>query len=220
MAGIRQHYSQALKQIDTDIVTMGTLVEEAIQKSMTCLQNKDVELAERIIADDEKINRLETQIEDACTQIIAQEQPVASDLRKVITSLKLVTQIERMGDHAVHIAKAVKKLAGEEYMKPIVSIPIMADIATHMLHEVLTAFVENDAEMAIEIAKRDDKIDELHNGVMREVLTYMMQDPKNIGQSIHFIFISRYLERFGDHVTNISEWVVYNSTGKHVELNL
>jgi phosphate transport system protein len=117
---------------------------------------------------------------------------VASISEKVITASSR-PQIERMGDHAVHIAKAVKKLAGEEYMKPIVSIPIMADIATHMLHEVLTAFVENDAEMAIEIAKRDDKIDELHNGVMREVLTYMMQDPKNIGQSIHFIFISRYL---------------------------
>ncbi|HOV62297.1 MAG TPA: phosphate signaling complex protein PhoU [Spirochaetia bacterium] len=220
MSGIRQHYLQTLKTIDTDIVTMGTLVEEAIQKSMTCLQEKDVELADRIILEDEKINALEMKIEDTCTQVIAQEQPVASDLRRIITVLKMVTQIERMGDHAVHIAKAVKNLAGETYMKPVVSLPIMADIATHMLHEVLTAFVENDAEKAIEIAKRDDKIDKLHNGVMREILTYMMQDPKNIGQSVQFIFISRYLERFGDHVTNISEWIVYNCTGKHVELNL
>jgi phosphate transport system protein len=171
---------------------MGTLVEEAIQKSMTCLQEKDVELADRIILEDEKITALEMKIEDTCTQVIAQEQPVASDLRRIITALKMVTQIERMGDHAVHIAKAVKNLAGETYMKPVVSLPIMADIATHMLHEVLTAFVENDAEKAIEIAKRDDKSTNYTMSDARDTLLHD-EDPKN-SVNRPFIFISRYLE--------------------------
>jgi phosphate transport system protein len=215
----RQHFGESMKTLNQDIVKMGALVEQAVRRSVAALVDQDVQTAARIAEEDEAINTMEMQIEDRCTIILATEQPVATDLRHIITALKIVTQLERMGDHAVHIANGVLRLAEETYMKPIIDIPRMSEIAIGMIHDVLTAFINDDATLAIEVAKRDSGIDELHHQVMREVLSYMMEDPRYIKQSTSFLFISRFLERIGDHVTNISEWIIYNDTGKHVELN-
>jgi phosphate transport system protein len=172
-----------------------------------------------VVAGDAAINQVEQEIEDRCIVLIAREQPVATDLRKLITSLKIVTQLERMGDHALHVAKGTLRLLPETYMKPLIDIPRMAESGIGMIRDVLTAFLDNDAERAREVASRDHLVDELHNQVMREVFTYMMENTKNIPQSISLLFISRFLERVGDHVTNICEWVVYSATGERVELN-
>ena len=215
----RKRYTENLAAINREVLKMGTLVEEAIRKSMQALREKDLELAKRVIDEDKVINQMELSIQDDCIALIATEQPVAGDLRGLITIIKIVTQLERMGDHAVHVAKGVLRLAGETYMKKLLDLPRMADCAIRMIHEVLTAFMNNDQQRALEVAEMDDEIDELHNQVMRECLTFMMQDPKYIPQATAFLFISRFLERLGDHVTNISEWICYNITGKHRELN-
>jgi len=215
----RVHFQTEIDRLNREILTMGTMVEEAIHRAIDCLTRQDTGLARRIVEDDESINGKEVLIEDLCTMLIAKEQPVAGDLRHIITSLKIVTQLERMGDHAVHIAKAAIRLGEETYMKPLIDIPRMAEIGTAMIRDVLTAFIEEDVGKAEEGAKRDDEIDHLHEQVMREVLTYMMESPAYIKQSMNFIFVSRYLERLGDHVTNICEWIVYDITGQHTELN-
>jgi phosphate transport system protein len=195
------------------------MVEEALRQAVESLVNKDGELARAVVAGDAAINQVEQEIEDRCIVLIAREQPVATDLRKLITSLKIVTQLERMGDHALHVAKGTLRLLPETYMKPLIDIPRMAEIGIGMIRDVLTAFLDNNAERAREVASRDHLVDELHNQVMREVFTYMMENTKNIPQSISLLFISRFLERVGDHVTNICEWVVYSATGERVELN-
>jgi phosphate transport system protein len=217
---IRQKYLESLNEINREVLKMGTLVEEAIQKAVLALKNRDSDLATKVIDCDEAINGMELSIQDRCIVLIATEQPVAGDLRGLIATLKIVAQLERMGDHAVHIAKNALKIVGETYMKKLIDIPRMGERAIQMLHDVLTAFMNSDEQKAIDVAAMDDEIDELHEQVMRECLTYMMQDPKNIPQATAFLFISRFLERLGDQVTNISEWICYIASGEHRELNL
>lgn len=219
MVTTRHHFNESLKTLNQDVVKMGTLVEEAVRKAITALVDQDTESAARIKKEDEAINQMQADIEDHCTILIATEQPVASDLRHIITALKIVTELERIGDHAVHIANAVIRLADEVYMKPLIDIPRMSEIAIKMIHDVLTAFITNDDNLAIQVSNMDSSIDELHHQVMREIWSYMMEDPRYIKQSTSFLFVSRFLERMGDHVTNISEWIVYNNSGRHIELN-
>ena len=216
---VRRKYLESLSAIHQDVLKMGTLVEEAIRKSMQSLVERDMELAQDVISADRVINEMELSIQDECILLIATEQPVASDLRGLVTVIKIVTQLERMGDHAMHVAKGARNLAEQPYMKKLIDLPRMADCAIRVVHEILTAFMNNDLEKAVEVAAMDDEIDELHDQVMRECLTYMMQDPRNIPQATSFLFISRFLERLGDHVTNIGEWICYNVTGEHRELN-
>jgi phosphate transport system protein len=209
-----------MDSVNQEILRMGVMVEEALRRAVDSLVNRDGELARAVVAEDLNINRMEQEIEDRCVVLIAREQPVATDLRKLVTSLKIVTQLERMGDHALHVAKGTLRLLPEAYMKPLIDIPRMADIGIGMIRDALTAFLDNDADRARAVALRDREIDELHNQVMREVFTYMMENNKYISQSISLLFISRFLERVGDHVTNICEWVVYGATGERVELNI
>ncbi len=216
----RHHYNDKISAIDRKILMMGTYVEDAIKKCIKALLEKDKDLAQKIINDDAIINSLELSIQDDLTMLIATEQPVAGDLRHVITSLKVVTQLERMGDHAVHIAKVTLQIADQHYIKPLIDVPRMAEIGVEMLHTVLTAFIESDARLAREVAEEDDKVDHLRDQVSRELFTYMLQDLKNFDQVTSLLFITRWLERFADHVTNICEWIVYDCTGEHVELNL
>jgi len=220
MKEIRKHYHEAIAEIDREVLKMGAHVEESVGKAMSALVNQDTALAEQVIAGDEVINRFEQQIQDRLTVLIATEQPVAGELRHIITSLKVISQVERMGDHSVHIAKAAVKMVQEKFIKSLIDLPKMAEYGMKMVHEVLTAFSERDKEKAISVAQLDDRIDELHNQVWRELLTYMMADVSTINQATTLLFVSRWLERFGDHATNISEWVVYDSTGEHIELNL
>jgi phosphate transport system protein len=218
--GTRQAFAEELAALHQEILRMGVMVEEALRRAVESLVRKDGELAQAVVAGDAAINRMEQEIEERCVVLIAREQPVATDLRKLVTSLKIVTQLERMGDHALHVAKGTLRLLPEAYMKPLIDIPRMAELGVGMIRDVLTAFLDNDAQRAREVAQRDQQIDELHNQVMREVFTYMMGNSGLISQSISLLFISRFLERIGDHVTNICEWVVYSATGERVELNV
>jgi phosphate transport system protein len=218
--GARHVFEKEMAAVNQEILRMGVMVEEALHRAVQSLVDRDEALARAVIADDAAINHMEQEIEDRCIVLIAREQPVATDLRKLVTGLKIVTQLERMGDHALHVAKGTLRLLPETYMKPLIDIPRMAEIGIAMIRDALNAFLDNDAQRAREVACRDQDIDELHNQVMREVFTYMMEDAKFISQSISLLFISRFLERIGDHVTNICEWVVYGATGERVELNI
>jgi phosphate transport system protein len=219
MDDTRAHFSERLAHVQQSVLRMGTLVEESIRKAMRALVEKDLQLAELVIDEDQAINRMELEIQDECVAIIATEQPVASDLRGIITNIKITTQLERMGDHARHIAKTAKELANQTLVKKLIDIPRMADAVVKMLHQVLTAYMHGDAEHASRVSSMDDEVDELHDQVLRELMTYMMEDPANIAQSISLLLVSRFLERLGDHVTNIAEWIYYDSRGEHIELN-
>ena len=217
---LRHEFVAALEDLNQDILKMGVLVEEALRKAVGSLVNQDRDMARQVIEEDTAVNKMEVDIEDKCTVIIARDQPVASDLRQLITSLKVVTQLERMGDHAVHIAKAALRLADKKPMKPLIDIPEMGELCIHMARKVISAYIACDAREAEKIADMDEKVDNLRDQVMRELISYMLEDTKHISQSLDLLFVSRYLERFADHVTNISEWIVYNATGRHAELNL
>lgn len=212
----RQHFDEALQKLNQEVLRMGTLVEEALRKATKALVDRNIDLADEVIEGDKKINAYQLEIEDKCTVLIATEQPVAADLRQIVATLNVLNDLERIGDQAVHIAEVMKRLYGEPYMKPLIDIPRMADIAEGMIHDALTAMVNHDPEAAKEVARRDDELDELHAQVLRELLTYMIEDPSKISQGINLLFLGRWLERSGDHVTNICERIVFLSTGEHV----
>ena len=216
----REQYLMKLKSLRQDIFKMGVLVEEALRKAVRSLVDQDADLARQVMEGDAEVNRMEVEIEDKSIILIATEQPVASDLRHIITGFKVIAQLERMGDYAVHIAKATIRLASADYMKPLIDIPRMGDACIRMIREILTAFLEDDAEKAKTVASWDEEVDDLHSQVQRELFTYMMQDSSKVGQAIELLFVGRYLERFADQVTNISEWIIYGRTGSHLELNL
>lgn len=220
MGNARKQYHEALSKIDGEIHKMGVVVGESIGSAMRALAEHDLELANRVIVQDEKINQFEMDIQDRLTILIATEQPVAGELRHIITSLKITSQLERMGDHAVHIAKAVVRMKTPCVSSTLGELYAMADLGISMLQESLEAFTGNDQGKARAVASLDDKIDGLHGQVCRVLVNTITEDAAMVDQAISLLFVSRWLERFGDHVTNICEWIVYNSTGKHVELNL
>ncbi|WP_319476691.1 phosphate signaling complex protein PhoU [Marispirochaeta aestuarii] len=219
MPGTRKHFSEELKDLHQSLLKMGILVEESIQKSIIALKGHNSELAEQIIHDDEDINTAETGILDHCTKLLATQQPVAGDLRTIVTAIKVATQLERIGDHAVHIAKSVLKLSEDPFIRDLTDIPRMAKICQAMIRDILTALINNDGDYAREVAGRDDEVDKLYYRITRELVTGMTQDNAKINQGLELIFVVRYLERMGDHVTNISELIIYNTSGRHVELN-
>lgn len=215
---IRQHYEDDLAELSRDIMKMGLRVEDAVNKSVEALRNKDAELAQQVLEEDDIIDRMEKNLCDKCALIIAREQPVAGDLRHLISAIKIITDIERIGDHAVHIAKGAIKMAGEEYIKPPIDIPRMAELGCRMLSRAVSAYVETDSEEAVKIAGEDDLIDDIHKQIVRELLTYIMSNPHNIEGGISLMYMSRFLERIGDHVRNICEWVVFADSGEHESL--
>ena len=215
---IRQHYEDDLAELNRSIMKMGLKVEDAIRSAVTALEEKDTDLAEKIIEEDDIIDKMEKDLCDQCALIIAREQPVAGDLRHLVSGMKIITDLERIGDHAVHIAKGAIKMVGENFIKSLIDIPRMAELGCSMLSRAIAAFVEQDAEKAIAISKEDDEIDALHHQIIRELLTYMMQDSKMIENGISLMYMSRFLERSGDHVRSICEWVVFDETGEHENL--
>ncbi|MBL7005836.1 MAG: phosphate signaling complex protein PhoU [Spirochaetia bacterium] len=216
---LRQHLLNRISDLDRNILNLGIYVNEALKKAVAALKTNDLDMAGEVIEEDARINALEMSIQDDIILLIAKEQPVAGDLRHVITSFKIIAQLERMGDHAVHIAKETIKIGKTEYIKPLIDIPRMAEIGLEMLKGALDAFIASDADAACEIAGRDDLVDKLRDQVNRELLTYMLEDSRSINQINSFMFVTRWLERYADHVTNICEWIIYDATGKHVELN-
>ncbi|WP_353894226.1 phosphate signaling complex protein PhoU [Proteinivorax hydrogeniformans] len=215
----RHGFHKELKDLIEELLFMGNLVEESISKAVIALKNQNLELARQVIEGDEKIDNLELEIESTCLALIARQQPMAKDLRKIATVLKIITDLERIADHAVDIAKICVKIDQKPLIKPLVDIPHMALLTQKMVNKALESFIKEDVKLAHEVCNDDDHIDEHHKQILRELLTYMMEDPKNIDQATQLMFVSSYLERIGDHSTNICEWLIYLVTGERKELN-
>jgi len=215
---IRTTFHKKLRQIQDEILAMGSMVEKAIGQSVEALKNRDLDLAHQIITDDRKVNRKRYEIEERCIQLIATQQPMAGDLRNIICILNIVTELERIGDYAEGIAKIVLLIGDEPPLKPLIDIPRMAEKTIDMLHRSLDALVNHDADTARQIATEDDEVDDLYNQVFRELLSYMIEDPKTITRATRLVWVAHNLERSADRVTNICERVVFFVTGKMEEI--
>jgi phosphate transport system protein len=215
---IRTEFHKKIEEIRGDVLAMGSMVEKALLRSIQALKARDLALAEQVIADDIKVNERRFEIEEKCIQLIATQQPIASDLRIIMSVANVVTELERIGDHAEGIAKIVIMIGDEPPLKPIVDLPRMAEKTVDMLHRSLTAFTSHDAESARKIVTEDDEVDNLYDQVYRELLSFMSEDPKTITRATRLIWVAHNLERSADRVTNICERVVYNVTGKMEEI--
>ncbi len=203
------HFQQELTQLKTHLLTMAGLVEQAISNAVTALVTRDTALAEKTIAEDDRINQFELKIDEECLRLLALHQPMASDLRFITSAMRINMELERIGDLAVNVAERAVSLNQEPQLKPYLDIPNMAEITKKMLKDVLDAFVNSDPVLARAVCERDERVDALNNQIFRELLTYMMSDPKSIPRAVHLLIVSRYLERIADHATNIAEGVIF-----------
>ena len=208
-------FDEDLDRLRALISEMGGLAEHAIRESMRCLVQRDLDGAAKIVEDDKKLDALEIETEKRAVQLIALRAPMAADLRDVVAAMKISSVVERIGDYAKNIAKRVPLLDDVTAIEPLSLMPEMAKIATEMVHNVLNAFVERDADAAIRVIERDKAVDDFYNTIFRSLLTYMMENPGNIGQSTHLLFVAKNVERVGDHATNIAEMVYYAPTGEY-----
>jgi phosphate transport system protein len=216
----RTAFERQLAEIQEDMLIIGGMVEMAVERSIDALKSRDVDLARQIIADDAKINRKRYDTEEKCLELIATQQPLASDLRTIVAVLHIIVDLERMGDYAEGIAKLAIMLADEPPVKPYIDIPRMAEIANRMLIASLEAFNERDADRARRICDQDDEVDALYDQVYRELLTFMLNDPKIIQRATYLIWVAHDLERIADRATNICERVVFLVEGRFEELNV
>jgi phosphate transport system protein len=215
----RNYFDKELQELHLMMLKMCTVVEEALINTVYALKNQDVKMAQAVIDGDDVIDDMEYEIEDKCLKLIALQAPMAKDLRFIATALKIITDLERIADHAVDISKITLRLADEKYIKELIDIPRMGEVATKMIKESIDAYVKQDAEKAKEVAKMDDEIDAFHKQIFRELLLIMMEDPKKINQATNFLFVSKSIERIGDYVTNICEKIIYAVTSEHMNLN-
>ena len=214
----REQFHQELQQLQEELLVMSSMVGKAIERSVLALRTRDLKLAQDVVSDDQKINQQRFGIEENCLLLIATQQPMASDLRTLVAVLHIITDLERMGDHAAGIGNIAVRIGNEPPLKPLIDIPRMADIACEMLRGSLDAFVERDVEKARRIADRDDEVDQLYVQIYRELLTFMMADPGTIDRATHLLWVAHNLERIADRVTNICERVLFLVTGKMVEI--
>ncbi len=219
MIQTRGTLDKEIEEIKKKVLQLGSMLETAIRLSIRALADRDVDLAQQIIDDDLKINKLRYATEELCLAVIATQQPVAGDLRTIIAAMHIAIEIERMADHAEGIAHLVLRMAGEPLLKPLIDLPRMAEIACEMLNASLDSFLARKSKAAKKVAKRDAEIDQLYDQVFRELLTYMLQDPANINRATYLLWVAHNLERIGDRATNISERVVFMKTGKMKELS-
>jgi phosphate transport system protein len=215
----RETFEGRLQQLQDDVLALGDKVEKALIDSVESLKRQDAEAARRVIAGDGAINEKRFAIEADTLTVIATQQPVATDLRVLAAILEITTELERMGDYAKGIAKITLMIGDEPFLKPLIDIPRMAVKACEMIHKSLTAFIKRDADLALEIVPQDDELDDLYNQVYRELLTFMMSDPRTIDQASYLLWAAHNLERTGDRVVNICERVVFTITGKMIEMD-
>lgn len=212
-------FDLALKNLNNDLLRMCEEVKKQIRLSIKSLVNKDIELAKQVIKDDDIIDNLNKEIEDRCVRVIATEQPLAKDLREIFTAIKVVTDLERMADYAVDIAKITIYLKGDEYIKELIQIPELAEKVLNIISLAIDAYVKGDSKKAYEICKMDDEIDSLYKEILEELFNIMVEDNSLATQAGRFMFVAKNLERIGDHVTNICEWTIYLVDGTYVDLN-
>ena len=211
-----RRFEEDLKKLREDILTMGGLVEDQIQKAVRSLVDRDSPLAETIIQRDHEVNRLDVEIDDLCIRLLALHQPAARDLRFITTALKITTDLERIGDMAVNICERALELNREPQLKPYIDIPRMAQISQRMIRESLDAFVREDTDLALKVCKDDQQVDDLNSQIFREIISFMIGDPQTINRAMKISSISKYLERIADHATNIAEMVIFMVKGKSI----
>ncbi|MEK3887942.1 phosphate signaling complex protein PhoU [Bacillus sp. FSL K6-3431] len=216
---IRSQFDEQLNGLHQQLLTMGMMVEEAVFKSVKSLSEKDVVLAQSIVTGDKAINDAEIAIEKACFSLLALQQPVGGDLRRIATTLKVATDLERMADHAVSIAETTIILKDETYAKPLIDIPKMGEHVQKIVRDSISAYIQLDHKGAYKIALQDDAIDAQYRKVFSELIDMMTKDKQLISQATHLLLVAQYLERIGDYATNICEWIVYMEAGQIVELN-
>ncbi|OTA40345.1 MAG: phosphate transport system regulatory protein PhoU [Symbiobacterium thermophilum] len=205
--------------LNRQVLRMGQLVSEMVEQAVRSLAQQDTALAQQVIDRDDEVDRMLIAIEKRCLQIMALQQPMARDLRTVGSSLKVVTDLERVADHATDIAEVTLKLAGEPLIKPLIDIPRMAALAQEMLREALEAFVRQDEGAARAMIARDHEMDALYKAVFDELVEMMERDPKVVRQATYLLHVAGWLERIGDHATNLGEWIIYQLTGELNDLN-
>jgi len=203
------HFQKELQELKEDLLKMAALVEEAINTAVQSLVKRDSDLAKKTFEGEDRINGMEIDIEDKCLKLLALRQPMAADLRFITSAMKIITDLERMGDQAVNIAERALSLNQKPPLKPYIDIPRMAEIAMSMVRDVLDSFVRRDPKLARSVCERDDLVDGLNDQVFRELLTFMISDPTTIQRAVHLMIISRCLERIADHATNIAEDVIF-----------
>ena len=214
---VRTEYGKKLNEVQEQLMSMGHLVTEAMQKAIKALETKNAEEAAAVVAGDKAIDEMQIAIEDKTLELIALQQPIAKDLRILSTALKMTTDLERIGDHAKKIAKIAQKLSGETLIKPLVDIPRAAKLSADMVEKVLVAYVHMDLDLAMEVIVMDDNVDSICRQCKQDILTYMLDNPQNIPQGTELNKIVHRLERIGDHATNLAEWIGYLITGKRIQ---
>jgi phosphate transport system protein len=217
---MQRHFHEELDALRQTLLAMGALVEDQVRRVMRALVERDDTLAREVMERDREVNAYDLQVDAACVELLALHQPAARDLRFITTALKIVTDLERIGDQAVNIAQRALELNQEPQLKPYVDLPVMAERAQRMVKDALDAFVTGDTALARSVCAADGAVDALKEQIFRELLTYMMQDPRCIPRAMRLIFISRFLERVADHATNIAEMVIYMVEGKMVRHTL
>jgi phosphate transport system protein len=211
---IYRAFDQELKELKEKLLYEGSLVEKAIDEALRALLERDSELAQQVISNDDILNAKEVELDEFCLKLLALRQPAAKDLRFITTAIKINYDLERIGDLAVNICERTLELNQEPQLKPYIDLPKMAKIAQTMVKESLDAFVKEDVDLALKVAKDDELVDQLLDQIFRELLTYMMEDPRTISRATRLIFISKYLERIADHAVNIAELVIFMVKGK------
>jgi len=217
---MQRHFHEELEALKQRLLAMGGLVEDQIRRVMRALIERDDALAQEVIERDQQVNAYDLEVDETCVSLLALHQPAAGDLRFITTAMKIVTDLERMGDQAVNIAQRVLELNREPQLKPYIDLPRMASSAQRMVKESLDAFVARDTELARKVCAEDAAVDALKDQIFRELLTFMMEDARTIPRAIRLILISRFIERVADHATNIAEMVIYLVDAKMVRHTL
>ena len=219
MTKTRAMLDRELADINERILRVGSLVDSAIERSMSALAQRDMDLARQVSDDDAKVNALRFETEEACLALIARQQPAAGDLRAVLAAFSIITDLERMGDHAAGIARTILLMGDEPLLKPLIDLPRMAETCREMLRLSLQSYVERDAGRAGQIVAMDDSVDALYTQIFREILSYMVEDPHTTSRGLYLLFAAHNLERIGDRVTNIVERILFMTSGELRELN-
>ncbi len=215
---VRHSFDKELEHLHELMVQMSGLVEESIENSILALKKQDIELAKKVYQSDDEVDELESRIEKICINLIARQQPLAKDLRAISPALKIITDLERIADHAADIAELTIRMANMKYVKPLVDIPNMAELAKKMVIRSIDSYIKQDINIAMDVCDSDDEVDDLFSKIVLELINIMKNNPETVEQATDFMFIVKYLERIGDHATNIAEWVVFNVTGTHDHL--
>ncbi|MBS7526415.1 phosphate signaling complex protein PhoU [Fusibacter paucivorans] len=206
-----------LRTLHVQIIKMGTLIEKSIDDTIQALINQDVEMAKQVIEGDDRFDDMERLIESNCVSVIARQQPVASDLRKITSILKIVTDLERIADHCSDVSKLTLHLAKEEYVKPLIDIPKMSKQVKEMLKLTIDCYIDLDVDKGKRICKEDDIVDNYYKSIREELEMIMKERPGTVRQCIDFLLIAKYLERMADHITNVAEWVIYSVEGERYD---